>query len=140
MRIVCQQMILMKHQTLFLSQTRKDVAKLVVCCSRDWGYFYLGFLLYPYLTGELLPGWIPSFPETHLSCKQILKLSLLKVNMNCYFTLFKLEIRKWIVRQTVKTQMKCRRTWHFICSALFVRIAPITTAANDKFCYIFLHF
>ena len=26
----------MKYYTLFLSKTRKDVTKFVVCCSRDW--------------------------------------------------------------------------------------------------------
>ena len=28
--------ILMKYHTLLLLKTRKDVAKFVVCCSRDW--------------------------------------------------------------------------------------------------------
>ena len=28
----------MKYHTLFLSKTRKDVAKFVVCCSRDWRF------------------------------------------------------------------------------------------------------
>ena len=28
----------MKYHTLFLSKTRKDFAKLVVCCSRDWRF------------------------------------------------------------------------------------------------------
>ena len=38
MRIVCWQTILMKKHTLFLFKTRKDVAKFVVCCSRDWRF------------------------------------------------------------------------------------------------------
>ena len=38
MRIVCWQTVLMKYHTLFLSKTRKDVAKFVVCCSRDWRF------------------------------------------------------------------------------------------------------
>ena len=32
------QTILMKYHTLFLSNTRKDVAKFIVCCSRDWRF------------------------------------------------------------------------------------------------------
>ena len=28
--------ILMKYQTFFFLKTGKDVAKFVVCCSRDW--------------------------------------------------------------------------------------------------------
>ena len=28
----------MKYHTLFLSKTRKDVAKFVVCCSPDWRF------------------------------------------------------------------------------------------------------
>ena len=36
MRIVCRQTILMKYHTLFFSKIGKDVAKFVVCCSRDW--------------------------------------------------------------------------------------------------------
>ena len=39
MRIVSQQTILMNYHTLFLSKTRKDVAKFVVCCSHDWCIF-----------------------------------------------------------------------------------------------------
>ena len=38
MRILSWQTILMKYQTLFLSKSRKDVAKFVVCCSRDWPF------------------------------------------------------------------------------------------------------
>ena len=38
MRIVCWQTILMKYHTLFLLKTRKDYAKFVVCCSRDWRF------------------------------------------------------------------------------------------------------
>ena len=38
MRIVCLQTILMKYHSLFLSKIRKDVAKFVVCCSRDWRF------------------------------------------------------------------------------------------------------
>ena len=36
------QTILMKYHTLFLSKIGKDVAKFVVCCSRDWRF--KGFL------------------------------------------------------------------------------------------------
>ena len=32
------QTIIMKYHTLFLLKTRKDVAKFVVCCSRDWRF------------------------------------------------------------------------------------------------------
>ena len=35
MRIDCWQTILMKYFTLFFLKIRKDVAKFVVCCSRD---------------------------------------------------------------------------------------------------------
>ena len=35
MRIVCWQTILMKYHTLVFLKIRKDVAKFVVCCSRD---------------------------------------------------------------------------------------------------------
>ena len=35
MRIVCQQTILMKYNTLFLLKIEKDVSKCVVCCSCD---------------------------------------------------------------------------------------------------------
>ena len=38
MRIVCGQTILMKCHTLFFAKIRKDVAKFVVCCSRDWRF------------------------------------------------------------------------------------------------------
>ena len=38
MRIVCWQTLLMKYHTLFLSKIRKDVAKFVVCCSRDFRF------------------------------------------------------------------------------------------------------
>ena len=38
MRIVCWQTILMIYHTLFYSKIRKDVAKSVVCCSRDWRF------------------------------------------------------------------------------------------------------
>ena len=38
MRIVCWQTILMKYHTLFLSKTRKGIAKFVVCCSCDWRF------------------------------------------------------------------------------------------------------
>ena len=36
MKIVCWQTISMKYHSLFLSKIRKDVAKFVVCYSRDW--------------------------------------------------------------------------------------------------------
>ena len=36
MSIVCWQTILMKYQTLFFLKIMGNVAKLVVCCSRDW--------------------------------------------------------------------------------------------------------
>ena len=36
MRNVCWQTILTKYHTLFFSKNKKDVAKIVVCCSRDW--------------------------------------------------------------------------------------------------------
>ena len=36
MRIVCQQTILMKYHPLFFLKIKKDVAKFVICCSRDW--------------------------------------------------------------------------------------------------------
>ena len=35
MNIVCWQTILMKYRTLFLLTIRENVAKFVVCCSRD---------------------------------------------------------------------------------------------------------
>ena len=38
MGIVCWQTILMKYHTLFFTKIRKDVAKLVDCCSGDWGF------------------------------------------------------------------------------------------------------
>ena len=38
MRIVCWQTILMKYHTLFFSKIGEDVAKFVVCCSRDWRF------------------------------------------------------------------------------------------------------
>ena len=38
MRIVCWQTILINYQTLFISKIEKDVAKFVVCCSRNWGF------------------------------------------------------------------------------------------------------
>ena len=38
MRILWGQTILMKYHALFLSKTKKDVAKFVVHCSRDWGF------------------------------------------------------------------------------------------------------
>ena len=38
MRTVCQQTGLMKYHTLFFSKIRKDVAKYVICCSRDWRF------------------------------------------------------------------------------------------------------
>ena len=38
MRIICWQTILMKYHTLFFSKVWKDVAKFVVCCSRDWRF------------------------------------------------------------------------------------------------------
>ena len=44
MRIVCWQTILMKYHTLFLLRIRKDVAKFVVCCSRDWQSWVKQFL------------------------------------------------------------------------------------------------
>ena len=36
MRIVSWKTILMQYHTLFLSKIERDVAKFVVCCSRDW--------------------------------------------------------------------------------------------------------
>ena len=41
MRIICWQMILMKYHTLFFPKIRKDIAKFVVCCSRDWHWYFL---------------------------------------------------------------------------------------------------
>ena len=38
MRIVCWQTILMIYHTLFLLKIRENVAKFVVCCSRDWRF------------------------------------------------------------------------------------------------------
>ena len=38
MRNVCWQTILMKYHTLFFFEIRKDVAKFVVYCSRDWRF------------------------------------------------------------------------------------------------------
>ena len=38
MRIVCQQTILMKYQTLFFSKIRKDVRNFFICCSCDWRF------------------------------------------------------------------------------------------------------
>ena len=38
MSIVCWQTILMKYHTSFVSKIEKDVAKCVVCCSRDWRF------------------------------------------------------------------------------------------------------
>ena len=35
MRIVCWQTIFMKYHSLFFSKIKKDVAKFLVCCSRD---------------------------------------------------------------------------------------------------------
>ena len=37
-RIVCQQTILKKYNSLFLSKMKKDVTRFVVCCSRDWRF------------------------------------------------------------------------------------------------------
>ena len=48
MRIVCWQTILMKYHTLFLSKTRKDVGKFVVCCSRDGGRLDLAVPFTPF--------------------------------------------------------------------------------------------
>ena len=38
MRIVCWQTILFQYHTLFFVKIGKDVAKFVVCCSRDWRF------------------------------------------------------------------------------------------------------
>ena len=38
MRIVCWQTILMIYHTLFLLEIKEDVAKFVVCYSRDWHF------------------------------------------------------------------------------------------------------
>ena len=38
MSIVCWQTILVKQYTLFFSKIMEDVAKFVVCCSRDWRF------------------------------------------------------------------------------------------------------
>ena len=50
MRIVCWQTILMIYHTLFFSEIRKDVAKFVVCCSRDWRFKGKGSIY-----GNMLP-------------------------------------------------------------------------------------
>ena len=36
--LACQGNAIMKYHALFLLKTRKDVAKFVVCCSRDWHF------------------------------------------------------------------------------------------------------
>ena len=62
----------MKYHTLFYSKIRKDVAKFVVCCSRDWLIIRSPILLYMskrelMLTHILVELWIRILSNNNIS-------------------------------------------------------------------------
>ena len=57
----------MKYHTLFLSKTRKDVSKFVVCCSLDWRF--KGYYALIEHAGKLFPSGAYCFAGQQCFCE-----------------------------------------------------------------------